>query len=111
MPFEPNKSALGLDLGATANRRWAVEKARESRKSVVSEPIKLVQGGLGLLAFSPIHYEDRFMGFILGVINVDGFFSLVVPKEIKENYTFLVDHNGRTVFASHGGIRCGTCGV
>ncbi|NNE68307.1 MAG: PAS domain S-box protein [Pyrinomonadaceae bacterium] len=43
------------------------------------------------------------MGFILGVINVDGFFSLVIPKEIKEHYTLLIDHQGRTVFASHGG--------
>ncbi|NNE66241.1 MAG: hypothetical protein HKN33_06710, partial [Pyrinomonadaceae bacterium] len=42
IPFEPNKRALGLDLGATPNRLWAVKKAKETRKSVVSEPITLV---------------------------------------------------------------------
>src|SRR5262249_36921591 len=80
-PLASNAPALGFDLGSQAGRLAALEAARDSGKSSVSERITLIQGGVnkdGFLAFAPVYRtvgpgesveqrRDTLLGFALGV--------------------------------------------
>ncbi len=63
-PIEGNEAALGLDLLADPDRRSLLEPAIRNHTTVIQGPVKLVQGGVGILVRKPI-YEDggRFWGF------------------------------------------------
>ena len=70
-PLAGNEAAQGLDLSLDAERKAALERARDHGIAVVSRPIDLVQGGRGVLVFVPLHKAGDFDGFILGVFRAD----------------------------------------
>jgi sensor domain CHASE-containing protein len=68
VPIEGNALAHGLNLAADPTGRAALEAARQNRRVAVTRPIALKQGGKGLLIDVPIFVDDRFDGFVLGVL-------------------------------------------
>jgi diguanylate cyclase (GGDEF)-like protein/PAS domain S-box-containing protein len=57
-PAEENRAAWGLDSGADAERRQAIEQAVDSGEPTLSGPIHLVQDklhGLGFLLYMPVY--------------------------------------------------------
>lgn len=57
-PTEDNAAALGLDSGADAERRLAIEQAVDSGEPTLSGPIHLVQDpqhGIGFLLYMPVY--------------------------------------------------------
>ncbi len=57
-PFEQNRAAHGLDLGSHEERRYALERARDSGHSVITAPVKLAQEAgreQGFLMFHPVY--------------------------------------------------------
>ncbi len=54
-PMEPNQAALGLDYRSNASQWPAVERAMNSRETVISGPLQLVQGGRALLIRIPVY--------------------------------------------------------
>ena len=54
-PLEPNRAALGVDLGSSPPRARALEIARDSGTYVATAPITLAQGGTGVLIFHPAY--------------------------------------------------------
>lgn len=59
-PYQGNEKALGYDVASQADRREALEKARDSGQFTVTRQIKLVQDSgnqLGILAFMPIYHN------------------------------------------------------
>ena len=78
-PIQPNRGALGFDLGSEANRRSALTRARESSALAITAPIQLVQDAEPLasfLAYVPVYADNatgplaELEGFILGVYRV-----------------------------------------
>ncbi len=63
-PLAGNEAALGLDLMADPDRRALLEPAIRNRTTVIQGPVKLVQGGVGILVRKPIYRDTGlFWGF------------------------------------------------
>ncbi|HEY3384690.1 MAG TPA: PAS domain S-box protein [Vicinamibacterales bacterium] len=65
-PVEGNERVLGYDLAADsrAEVREDVQLAIRSRDRVLSGPVDLVQGGLGLIARRAVHQRDAYWGLV-----------------------------------------------
>jgi PAS domain S-box-containing protein len=68
-PVEGNESALGLDL-TTRPAAPFIQKAIETRRTTVSDPVVTVQGAYAVVACSPIFVEDRYLGIAQGVFEI-----------------------------------------
>ncbi|MCV6588036.1 MAG: EAL domain-containing protein [Marinobacterium sp.] len=74
-PLEGNRRAIGLDYRNVPAQFEAVERARISGSSVLAGPLKLVQGGTGLLVRMPVYLtrpgenSEYFWGIISAVID------------------------------------------
>lgn len=77
VPLEDNEMARGLDLSFERNRREAFVAARDGKTPVLSKPVDLVQGGMGLLAFFPTFAAGRFEGCVLAVFHTSRWFDYV----------------------------------
>jgi PAS domain S-box-containing protein len=61
-PFDPNKSAVGLDIGSENKRRVAAETSMLQGKPILTAPIQLVQAeksGAGFLFLLPIYKGNQ----------------------------------------------------
>ena len=69
-PLAGNEAALGFDLGATKQRRLALEAARDSGRPAASEALRLAQDNdarLGFLVFVPVYRAHaRQQGVVAG---------------------------------------------
>lgn len=92
-PIAGNEAAIGLDYRATPEQFEMADRARTSGQMVLTGPVKLVQGGLGMIARFPVFLGDdesdkRFWGLISAVIDVEklythsGIFNTGLPLEI-----------------------------
>lgn len=77
VPLEGNELARGLDLLSEKNRREAFQNARDGKAPALSQPVELVQGGVGLIAFFPTFIAGRFEGSILAVFNASRWFDFI----------------------------------
>lgn len=57
-PLEGNEQALGLDYRTTPDQWPAVERTIASGKMTLAGPVELKQGGVGIVARSPIYYSE-----------------------------------------------------
>lgn len=74
-PVEGNEKAIGLDYQQHAEQWPAVERAINSRNTVLAGPLQLVQGGTGLISRTPVFMEnDRYWGILSLVIDIDSLF-------------------------------------
>jgi signal transduction histidine kinase len=80
-PLEGNKPALGLKYMDNPAQRDSVLRAMAEKRIVVAGPVQLVQGGIGLIARTPIFLRDpaagpestsRYWGVASTVISFDG---------------------------------------
>ena len=85
-PMAGNESALNLNLTGEPRRRRAVEAARASRQPVLTRPVRLVQGGRGLLAYVPVYQGDDFGGLIIGVLRLRTYFDSMLPSTVAPGY-------------------------
>ena len=103
VPMQGNEKAIGLDLGFEERRRKALEAARRGKKPVVTRTVKLVQGGDGILVYSPIFIDEEFDGFILGVFRVKELFDSLLPKELRANYSVSIYDGEKKVYSTEQG--------
>ena len=73
-PLQGNEKAIGLDYRNNPAQFEAAERARISRSIVLAGPVKLVQGGTGLIARMPAYLHDNegneyFWGMVSAVID------------------------------------------
>ena len=81
VPLQGNERAIGLDYRREPAQAEAAERARRSRQIVLAGPLKLVQGGVGLIARLPVYLPDasggeRFWGLVSAVIDADRLFRI-----------------------------------
>jgi PAS domain S-box-containing protein len=79
-PMQGNERAVGLDYRTVPGQFAAAERARVSRQIVLAGPLKLVQGGVGLVARLPVYLPhsqggEYFWGIVSAVIDVDKLFA------------------------------------
>jgi PAS domain S-box-containing protein len=72
-PVEGNEKILGYDplLDSRPEVREDASRALEGTAAVVSGPLELVQGGVGLIGRRAIHHDGRVWGFVAVVADLD----------------------------------------
>ncbi|MDR3493281.1 MAG: EAL domain-containing protein [Ancalomicrobiaceae bacterium] len=75
-PVEPNVRSLGFDVRKSDTQRAAALKARDTGSMVMTGPVNLVQGGIGLIARYPVFTKtaegaNRFWGLVSAVMDLD----------------------------------------
>ncbi len=78
-PLRGNEAALGLDYLKTSEQRETVLRAISEKRMVVAGPVRLVQGGTGIIARDPIYMRTsradvdsaRYWGISATVIDFD----------------------------------------
>ena len=68
-PHEPYKDAIGIDLVNVESQREWVLYAKENMTSILSAPVNLVEGGLGIIVRVPIAVKEEYVGQISIVFN------------------------------------------
>ena len=78
-PIKGNEAAIGLDYRKLPSQFAAVNKAHVTRQLVLAGPVKLVQGGTGLITRLPVFIKkdqkETFWGIVSAVIDADLLFK------------------------------------
>lgn len=67
-PYERHQSALGLNILAEPDLRADAIKSKNDRKFYFAGPLKLRQGGVGVIGRLPVYKQNKFWGFTAVVI-------------------------------------------
>lgn len=89
-PLEENKAALNYNiLKSHYNIRKEAEKSIERRTMYFAGPIKLIQGGIGVVGRLPVYKNNKFWGFSAVVIKLETLMKSSGIKSIdKSKYYF-----------------------
>lgn len=75
-PIKGNEGALNLDLFKSPPiTQYEMRKAIDSRRMYFQGPVKLNQGGMGIIGRMPMFIDDKFWGFSAVVIKLDMLFK------------------------------------
>lgn len=75
-PLEPNKAALNLNILQDPYLKNEAIRSIAKRKIYFAGPLKLRQGGMGIVGRFPIFYKSKFWGFSAVVIKLDKFLQV-----------------------------------
>lgn len=98
-PYEPNKKALGLDLGSEGSRRKALFKAQEMNEPVATAPLTLAQetdNFKSTILYAPIYkiYDVKlghhFLGYVSGVVRFKKTFGNILEDAKKAGLTISI---------------------
>jgi len=87
-PAESNKEAIGLDYRNLPAQWPAVSRAIESRKAVLVENVRLVQGGTGIIYRVPVFIDGSYWGLLSTVIDSQSFLSAAFGEDGNGLYRF-----------------------
>ena len=114
-----NEKALGLRYLENPQQRGAVERAIQTRRTVVAGPIPLVQGGLGIVSRTPVFLsgvpgaaavtEPRYWGLVSLAVNADTLFTDVGLN--TEQMGFQVAARGLDAMGAQGAVFVGRAGL
>ena len=82
-PLAGNEAAIGLDYTKLPKQREAAQRAASGTSMVIAGPLKLVQGGTGLIGRTPVFTSSddhadarpRLWGLVAAVIDLDALFQ------------------------------------
>ena len=97
----PKEGASSRDLGGTA-QRVALEAARTERRARFSAPIELASGDIGMLAALPIYHQERFEGWIAGVIRLDELLDATLERDLEAGYAMTLAEGGKEFYVRTG---------
>ncbi|GAA4428072.1 diguanylate cyclase domain-containing protein [Acidovorax lacteus] len=114
-PRVGNERALGLRYMDNPQQRGAVERAIQTRRTVVAGPIPLVQGGLGIISRTPVFLAHppgktpeggpRYWGIVSLTVNADTLFADVGLQ--TEQMGFQIAARGLDATGSQGAVFIG----
>jgi len=101
VPQEGNEAIQRLDLNREPHCQANFILARDQRRTVLTRPLALMQGGKGFLAVMPLYVAngtvangtgERFDGFIVGAFQFQAFFDSLLPGSHRYQIQ-IFDHN------------------
>lgn len=78
-PLDGNEKALGLDYRDNPQQWPAVEEVIRRGRGNLAGPVKLIQGGEGLIYRSPVFIDGQYWGLVSTVIDADSLFKILDP--------------------------------
>lgn len=103
-PLKGNEAAVGHDLNTAPKALPFVRKALRQKRVSVNDPYELKQGGLGVIARTPIYPENRpFGGLNAAVLDVPAIVDDAInPEILREYHISLSDSKGNLFWSSDG---------
>jgi PAS domain S-box-containing protein len=101
----PGDAVMAKDLD-DAGQRATLELAREKRQPRFSPPFELASGHAGLLAAVPIYRQERFEGWIAGVIRLEEVLDATLEKDLAGGYAMALSEGGKEFY-----VRAGETGI
>ncbi|MBI1317400.1 MAG: diguanylate cyclase [Candidatus Hydrogenedens sp.] len=96
-PLEGNEAALGLDFKTVPDQWIGVQQAMETHDTVIVGPIRLVQGGIGIVTRTPVYMGDgSYWGLISIVIDVERLFDTVSKRYADRGIRWAIRTMGGT---------------
>ncbi|MGE4278753.1 MAG: diguanylate cyclase [Magnetospirillum sp.] len=109
-PLEGNEAAIGLYYPDIPSQWPAVQKAIERRATTMAGPIKLRQGGTGLISRTPVFLSDgSYWGVISLVLDVPGLLASANLSEEINGIAFAV--RGTDGLGANGAVFFGDAGL
>jgi sensor domain CHASE-containing protein len=90
VPLKGNEKVVNLDLTQEPRRRDAVLLAEQQHQPVITHPLQLVQGGTGLVVYTPIYVGTNFDGLIVGVFKADQLFGHILSHEVLADNAIII---------------------
>ena len=97
-PLAGNEAIVGRDYRDLPAQWPAVKRAIESRSLVLTGPVKLIQGGSGLIYRTPVFVDQRYWGLLSLVIDMRSFQDAAFGGIDSNRYAFAVravEHGAR----------------
>ena len=119
-PLQGNEAVLGLDYSKNKLQWGAVKRAIDSRKPIIAGPLKLVQGGIGIINRIPIYMtppgkqvnSGNYIGILSTVINIDLLLSDTKLNDIKiSNQKLNIALRGKDGLGAEGEVFYGQASV
>ncbi len=93
-PRSGNAAAIGTDYRTLADQWPAIERAIASRASLLTGPVKLIQGGTGLIGRTPVFRSPpsgppgsgEFLGVVSVVISLDSLLARLNITQIEKSH-------------------------
>ncbi|EKV00224.1 PAS domain S-box [Leptolyngbya sp. PCC 7375] len=100
VPMAGNEAAQDFNLVTDLERKATLELARTTRTMTVSSMVDLVQGGKGVLVYSPLFLasDQSFDGFILGVFRVQHLVDTILSDQVTDDYAIAIQQNGTEIY-------------
>jgi diguanylate cyclase len=89
-PTQGNKLAINLDYREIPEQWPLVKKAIVSKQGVLAGPIKLIQGGSGLVYRYPIYVNNQYWGIVSTVIDTNSFLEDALNIDFNPEYHFSI---------------------
>lgn len=102
-PLEGNEKALGYDILKSDENRTLALEAIAKKKMYFAGPLKLRQGGIGIIGRLPVFQNGKFWGFSGILIRIENFEKIAGIHTLDDSqYYFQLSHrntlNGKTEF-------------
>lgn len=100
-PVALESGLLGTQPNRDTTRAALLQQARDSGRPAISEPLDLLQGGIGLLGFVPLRVQGEDSGFLVGVVRLDALVDhLLADQDLLP--PIAVSFGGRLLYRREG---------
>jgi len=99
-PQKPNRSLIGFDVRTHSNWLETLLRAKKTRATSLSAPMKLVGGAQGFILTTPLFKNDNFLGALGCSFKSSQFFQAKIGAEVATRYDETVLDSGIPLFVS-----------
>ncbi len=88
-PTKGNEAAMNLDILSSKDLKKEAQKSIETQKIYFAGPLKLKQGGIGIVGRLPVYNENKFWGFTAVIIKLKDLLNVQEINSLdKSKYEF-----------------------
>lgn len=102
-PAAGNEEAIGLNVYSRPGASY-LRKAISERRTTVSTPVKIVQGGLSVVIRTPLFRDERLVGHVQGVFEISRLIELAGGILDREIALRLDDAEGKVFYGESPGL-------
>ena len=108
-PLPGNEKALGLDYRTIPEQYVQVKKVIDTRSSVLTGPVQLVQGGEAIIHRTPVFVSDKFWGLVSTLVDTEPLYESVGLTRSADGYGFAL--KGRNGMGDQGEVFFGNAAL
>jgi len=93
---------IGLNLGANAAQRAALEDSAKNRRASITSPTSSPKEGLGFVVFVPVYSKNKLTGFLAGSFQYDALFSDAL-QGVAQDYRLSIYDGAEAIYTERAG--------